>query len=166
MLVRAMARVRTVDRQRELGADAFEFWEFSRRFDSVRLEIAAQLELGLTDLQALHVVDTRPRCTPGELARALDLTVSGTSSVIDRLVSRLMVVRQRHPVDRRSLQLEVTRTGRNAVEWSTDMLADGIDDIVQTLAPIAVSAPVTAATKAGDELADGVASPRLTRSAS
>ncbi len=157
MLVRAMTRIRVLDRL-YASDERLELWEFTRQLDQARLEIAARLDIGLTDLMALHVVYTQPRCTPGELARALDLTVSGTSGVLDRVESRRLVLRRPHPLDRRSAQLEVTPLGRHAVMWSTEQIVERVGELLRTTAdPVSDPVSVEAHTAPGD--ADGQTTP-------
>ena len=71
------------------------------------LEIfSAAHELHPTDMTALNLIMTTPM-TPGTLARALNLSASATTSVLDRLERAGHVVRDRDPGDRRRVELRV-----------------------------------------------------------
>src|ERR1041384_7613970 len=59
-----------------------------------------------TDMTALNLIMTTPM-TPGSLAKALNLSASATTSVLDRLERAGHVVRERDPEDRRRVELRV-----------------------------------------------------------
>jgi DNA-binding MarR family transcriptional regulator len=59
-----------------------------------------------TDMTALNLIMTAPM-TPGTLARALNLSASATTSVLDRLEKAGHVIRERDPDDRRRVELQV-----------------------------------------------------------
>lgn len=73
------------------------------------LEIfSAAHELHPTDMTALNLIMTaRSPMTPGALAKALNLSASATTSVLDRLARAGHVVRDRDPDDRRRVELRV-----------------------------------------------------------
>ncbi|MFD4637612.1 MarR family winged helix-turn-helix transcriptional regulator [Lentzea sp. NPDC058436] len=71
------------------------------------LEIfSAAHELHPTDMTALNLIMTSPM-TPGTLAKALNLSASATTSVLDRLEKAGHVTRERDPQDRRRVELRV-----------------------------------------------------------
>nr|WP_285641877.1 MarR family transcriptional regulator [Lentzea sp. NBRC 102530] len=71
------------------------------------LEIfSAAHELHPTDMTALNLIMTAPM-TPGTLAKALNMSASATTSVLDRLERAGHVVRERAPDDRRRVELRV-----------------------------------------------------------
>ncbi|SES16185.1 DNA-binding transcriptional regulator, MarR family [Lentzea xinjiangensis] len=73
------------------------------------LEIfSAAHRLHPTDMTALNLIMTaRSPLTPGALAKALNLSASATTSVLDRLERAGHVTRDRHPGDRRRVELRV-----------------------------------------------------------
>ncbi|KJK33344.1 hypothetical protein UK23_46495 [Lentzea aerocolonigenes] len=73
------------------------------------LEIfSAAHSLHPTDMTALNLIMTaRSPMTPGALARALNLSASATTSVLDRLERAGHVVRERASDDRRRVELRV-----------------------------------------------------------
>lgn len=73
------------------------------------LEIfSAAHELHPTDMTALNLImQARSPMTPGALAKALNLSASATTSVLDRLAKAGHVVRERDPDDRRRVELRV-----------------------------------------------------------
>lgn len=69
---------------------------------------SAAHELHPTDMTALNLIMTaRSPMTPGALAKALNLSASATTSVLDRLAKAGHVVRERDPDDRRRVSLHV-----------------------------------------------------------
>ncbi|MFJ8961767.1 MarR family winged helix-turn-helix transcriptional regulator [Lentzea sp. NPDC102401] len=71
------------------------------------LEIfSAAHELHPTDMTALNLIMTEPM-TPGTLAKALNLSASATTSVLDRLEKAGHLTRERDPDDRRRVELQV-----------------------------------------------------------
>jgi DNA-binding MarR family transcriptional regulator len=71
------------------------------------LEIfSAAHELHPTDMTALNLIMTGSM-TPGTLAKALNLSASATTSVLDRLEKAGHVTRERDPQDRRRVELRV-----------------------------------------------------------
>ena len=70
---------------------------------SESMEFAVRREMGLneTDFQAMQHLMKDPSMTPGELARRLHLTAAATTTVVDRLVDKGHVRRDRDPTDRR-----------------------------------------------------------------
>lgn len=73
------------------------------------LEIfSAAHELHPTDMTALNLImQARSPMTPGALAKALNLSASATTSVLDRLARAGHVVRERDQDDRRRVELRV-----------------------------------------------------------
>ena len=69
---------------------------------------SAAHELHPTDMTALNLIMTaRSPMTPGSLAKALNLSASATTSVLDRLERAGHVTRDRSPGDRRRVELRV-----------------------------------------------------------
>ncbi|HEX8870922.1 MAG TPA: MarR family transcriptional regulator [Lentzea sp.] len=61
-----------------------------------------------TDMTALNLImTTRSPMTPGALAKALNLSASATTSVLDRLARAGHIARERDPDDRRRVELHV-----------------------------------------------------------
>ncbi|ALG11965.1 MarR family winged helix-turn-helix transcriptional regulator [Kibdelosporangium phytohabitans] len=73
-----------------------------------------------TDMNALVIVMEATRrgrpITPGELARALHLSASATTTVLDRLVAAGHVRRDRDQADRRRIELVTSPTAMKAGE--------------------------------------------------
>jgi DNA-binding MarR family transcriptional regulator len=72
-----------------------------------------QRTLGVTGPQrlAMRVVGTLPGITPAELARVLHLDPSTISGVLQRLVARRLMLRERDDIDGRMIRLRLSRAG-------------------------------------------------------
>jgi DNA-binding MarR family transcriptional regulator len=68
------------------------------------------------DIRVLSIAGTRAEWTMGDLARETALSVSGLTAVVDRLVSRRLVERQRAARDRRVVLVQLTAQGRRLHE--------------------------------------------------
>jgi DNA-binding MarR family transcriptional regulator len=92
--------------------------------DLIRLEIAlwdrvdARLreshELPLAFFEALFFISRAPRGSMrvGDLARALRVTVGGTSKLVDRIDSAGLIAREPDPDDRRASRVALTTAGK------------------------------------------------------
>jgi DNA-binding MarR family transcriptional regulator len=76
---------------------------------------AAELELTRPQAQVLHYIEQHPGCYMGEVAKALDVSVSAMTQVVDRLERRKYVIRGTDPSDRRIYTLELTLSGQDQV---------------------------------------------------
>ncbi|SDF77427.1 DNA-binding transcriptional regulator, MarR family [Lentzea fradiae] len=89
------------------------------------LEIfSAAHSLHPTDMTALNLIMTSAM-TPGTLAKALNLSASATTSVLDRLERAGHVVRERDPGDRRRVELRVLTEARALAATFFEPLARG-----------------------------------------
>ncbi|SEQ80501.1 DNA-binding transcriptional regulator, MarR family [Microlunatus flavus] len=78
-------------------------------------ELQREADLSLGGLNALLVIEATPRCRVQDVARALAITVGGTSQAVDRLEKAGLVERTSHPTDRRSSVLALTGAGSAAL---------------------------------------------------
>jgi hypothetical protein len=63
----------------------------------------------------LHLSLAKDGVTPSALARLLSQEVQSVSALIDRLEERNLVKRMRHPLDRRSVTIEITPEGEGHI---------------------------------------------------
>jgi DNA-binding MarR family transcriptional regulator len=68
------------------------------------------------DFQAIHFIGDRQGCSAQDLATHLGVVATTAQSVIDRLVERGIVARNRNPADGRSVALSLTAKGRELRE--------------------------------------------------
>jgi DNA-binding MarR family transcriptional regulator len=81
---------------------------------------------GLTPLQLLilQVLTVERRLTASELAGLVSLSQASLSGVLDRLVARGMITRERDERDRRKQWLDLADAGREAIEEAPSLLPD------------------------------------------
>lgn len=78
--------------------------------------IADGLKLNPTDVQALLFIRRHDRCIASQLADFLGVVPTTNSAVIDRLVRRELVIRNRTESNRRIVQLSLTNHGHKAAD--------------------------------------------------
>ncbi|MBV9599033.1 MAG: MarR family transcriptional regulator [Chloroflexi bacterium] len=110
MSSRLHPRPSVADVQAELRGLATEI----DRLDSLAAECFG---LNRTDLRCLELLGRAGALTPTELARALDFTTGGVTTVIDRLEQAGYARRRPDPADRRRVIVQATaRVGRREAE--------------------------------------------------
>ncbi|WP_309714248.1 MarR family transcriptional regulator [Pseudolysinimonas sp.] len=122
------------------------FTRLRRENDLLVAAIARDHGLHAPDFRAVAFVRTTPDLTPRGLAEYLALSLSATTAVIDRLVASGYVLRTPNPEDGRSVRLEVTQEGADAVEdaleiytaaFNISVPADRREDVAATFIDIA-----------------------------
>jgi DNA-binding MarR family transcriptional regulator len=88
------------------------------------------LDLNPTDFQCYALLRIQGPMTPGEIAQGLRLASGSVTGVIDRMEARGLVVRDRHPEDRRKI---VVRPAAQDTAPSSDAASLGIRDAMLTL---------------------------------
>jgi DNA-binding MarR family transcriptional regulator len=96
--------------------------------------VAAQLELSLSQLRALHLLDSADHeLALSELAAAVDLSVAATGRAIDGLAKAGLVTRSEDPIDRRIKRLAPTDAGRATLGSIAAARRSALEDFVGTL---------------------------------
>lgn len=106
------------------GADSLStncFMNIARASDQMLSELnrrlKADLDLSVSAATVLAIVDGAGEpITPGVIAERAIIAAASTTSVLDTLEKRGLVVRRSHPTDRRKLLIELTSTGRSAID--------------------------------------------------
>jgi DNA-binding MarR family transcriptional regulator len=80
-------------------------------------DLAIMHDSGVTlpQMIALHVCKAQPRCTVNFVAEQLNLPMSTTSVLVQRLVDKHWALRSENPDDRREKQLSLTKTGLSLI---------------------------------------------------
>lgn len=88
------------------------------RLGNERMISALAERLGITsaEYRALVFISRSPAATPSRIAEFLSLTPGAMTSLIDRTEAAGLIRRTPNPQDRRSVLLELTRRGENALE--------------------------------------------------
>lgn len=92
-----------------------------RRWSHEQRDAQAPRELkgGLADVHALRILMASGRTTAGEFARALWISDSAATGIINRLEASGVVARERESRDRRVVHLTVTDRGREVLAEAT-----------------------------------------------
>ncbi len=77
--------------------------------------VAAERGISDFDLRAIFRIAAAGSVTPKQLAHDLSVTKGAITGVSNRLVEAGLVARVEHPLDRRSLHLELTPAGHEAM---------------------------------------------------
>jgi DNA-binding MarR family transcriptional regulator len=94
--------------------------------------LAKRLESTTTDVAALQYVVRGTECAPGDLARALMLSPSGTTAVIDRL-SRSGLISRTPGSGRQRVALSATDAGRELHARALAPLGDDVGHLIEDL---------------------------------
>ncbi|MFC4617592.1 MarR family winged helix-turn-helix transcriptional regulator [Camelliibacillus cellulosilyticus] len=87
------------------------FREVNRAIYSLLREEADVLNLTPVQMMVIHALAKMPNIGLGELAKQLQLGMSTTSGVVERLVGAGLIVRERSTADRRLLTMRLTKEG-------------------------------------------------------
>ncbi len=120
--------------------------ELQRKVDRARrqyqLDVWMGLPLTIAQLKSLFFISNQGSTNLGNLARALGVTPSNVTGIVDRLVEQNMVSRKENPENRRMLSLRVTATGEELIAslrerkrgYMSEALARMNEDELATLA--------------------------------
>ncbi|HWN34087.1 MAG TPA: MarR family transcriptional regulator [Pseudonocardia sp.] len=103
--------------------------------DTYRRAMAAALGVGVTEVSALGEIREDGPLTPSELARRLGLTSPSVTSLLDRLEAAGLVVRRRHPADRRSVLVELTGVGDELLVAAFEQFSEDVAAAVRSASP-------------------------------
>ena len=81
-------------------------------WSAVDTRLKSELNLPLTHFEPMAVIDRIPGCRVYDIAKELDITVGGTSKLVDRIEASGFCRRLPNPADRRSSLLELTEAGK------------------------------------------------------
>jgi DNA-binding MarR family transcriptional regulator len=99
-------------------------------------QIVGQLDLSLTQLKILHILDgTERELTPSELAQFVGLSPAATGRAVDAMARAGLVSRRDDSHDRRVKRLALTDAGLAAVTRITEARVAGLTRLVGDLDP-------------------------------
>jgi DNA-binding MarR family transcriptional regulator len=99
----------------------------ARAVVGISTQAADQLgDVSVVQLRALTVLRGLGTANLGQLAEGLDVTVSTTSRLVDRLVAADLVERRPSPRTRREIELEVSPAGRKTLDRYDDLRLEGL----------------------------------------
>jgi DNA-binding MarR family transcriptional regulator len=106
--------------------------ELIRAASSLEPAVARRAGLSTSELQALRYLVDGSR-GPVELSHLLGVTSAASSGVVDRLAARGHVRRRPHPADGRRTQVEITGSGRQALDSLLEPMQARLADVDESL---------------------------------
>jgi DNA-binding MarR family transcriptional regulator len=126
---RGSSRSMTASDEQEL-IDAIARLSFTTM--AVLTKLAADHDLSLTQLRVLGILRDR-RLKMSELADYLGLDRSTISGLVERTEKRGLLQRTPHPVDGRSVEVALSRAGREAAARGTAALSEALSPMTSAL---------------------------------
>ncbi len=100
----------------------------------VRRAVGRRTTLSEVELGALELLTSRPS-SPGELAKAFEVSTAASTGIVDRLEQRGHVERRPHPTDRRRTDVHLTDSGRRELDHQIQPLIDALTVVDERLTP-------------------------------
>src|SRR4051794_29422627 len=97
-----------------------------------RQVVAACVDLGVTETQAVSYLTVHGDRGQNELAADLGISSGASTALVDRLERRGIAERYPHPSDRRRTLVRLTDRGQQMVQQSRKCLLAGFDDVPVT----------------------------------
>ena len=94
-----------------------------------RIAVASHLDLTVNESRAISHLLARGPMGQTDLATALGLTTSSTTTLVDRLVQREMVLRVPHPDDRRRSTVEIPKSAMRRLSDVRDWMPQAFDPV-------------------------------------
>ncbi|NLG34213.1 MAG: MarR family transcriptional regulator [Lentisphaerae bacterium] len=95
--------------------------------------IHTRLRITLPQLLCLHALHEQDGLPLQALSRAVNLSSSTVNGIVDRLETKALITRNRHPKDRRRLVLALTPRGRRLVRSAPALLQDRFAEALRRL---------------------------------
>lgn len=92
-------------------------------------------ELSVPQYRVLAYLHRHPGVTLSAVAEHMGLTLSGTSRLVDGLVTRGLLSRHEAAEDRRTISLHVTDDGQHLLDDARDHTLTALDALLTTLSP-------------------------------
>lgn len=119
-----------VSREARLDDVVVAFQSLEIRNAAIAAALASTLGIGAPDMRALLWVARSDNAVPKNLAKHLELSTGAITTLLDRLVTAGLVIRQPNATDRRSVLVILTPRGCEAVEALNDFYRRAFDDVI------------------------------------
>ena len=93
-------------------------------WNSVEARLRADHGITLPFFEFMQVISRRPQCRVQDIAAELNITVGGTSKIVDRIEAAGHCARRANPDDRRSSIVELTPAGRRLLARAAGTVED------------------------------------------
>ncbi len=105
----------------------------SRAIDLHSRHLASTFGLTGPQLVCLRALGQREHATPSELAKEVSLSQATVTGIVDRLVARQLVTRERKHKDRRLVTVTITKAGRDLIEQAPSPLQESFLERLRAL---------------------------------
>ena len=102
-----------------------------RRFRQLYAEEGTSSDLAFTEMSVLLRLDREGPTSPGSLADVEHVTPQAVGSVVSALEAKGLVTRSRDPSDGRKITVEITDTGRRALEHRAQATTNYLEHILE-----------------------------------
>jgi DNA-binding MarR family transcriptional regulator len=119
------------DKARRLTADLQTVMEKAEGIDAKNADVSEKLSA--QEIRVLRTVGSQDCCIMSNIAKAICLSLSSVTGLIDRLVEKKLVRRDRSNQDRRIVQVALTDEGRELHEAAQDTHVSFARDVLKTL---------------------------------
>lgn len=119
------------DKARRLVANLQTLIEEAQSVDKTKSPVSEKLST--QEIRVLRTVGRQDCCTMSGIANSICLSLSSVTGLIDRLVEKRLVKRDRSADDRRVVQVEFTDEGRDLNEAATARQVDFARDLLKGL---------------------------------
>jgi len=119
-----------------------------------RIAVASHLDLSVNESRAISYLLARGPIGQTDLADALGLTTSTTTTLVDRLEQRGLVLRGPDPTDRRRSTVQIPEPGLRKIEAVRDWMPHAFDDLRPEQLPEVAELLITIAASLRDVTAD------------
>lgn len=116
------------DDQNENQAAARALRRIMAAYDRCRRVVAERYGVTVADIIAMADLYQYGPQTPRTIADRLAWTTGGVTALLDRLERSGYVTRSPNPADRRSLMIQLTDQGEDAMQWAFALLQTAIDE--------------------------------------
>lgn len=102
--------------------------------------VGAHFGLSNSENVAMRELAVDGSLTPGDIAERTGLTSSSVTNLVDRMERNGHVRRRAHPDDRRSVLVDLTAAGKEALSWVGSVAVHAYDDIAESDLPNVMAA--------------------------
>ncbi len=95
--------------------------------------VIAKGNLTIPHIVILDLLRERPSCRMGDLAKALHLTMSAVTAIVDKMVKLNLVKRERSSEDRRVVRVALLKKGKETARRIYDERRKSADDMFSAL---------------------------------
>ncbi len=90
-------------------------------------------DITMPQVVVLELLLEKEKCKMGEVAKTLNLSMSAITSIVDKMIDAAMVSRERSTEDRRVVEVELTKKGKEIAKRVSKEREDMANDLFSVL---------------------------------